>query len=312
MSLDLRIGEDDFARMFRIGEAHIPEPARDLIRRYDLICRAPDTVELEEYVLNFLMLEEDTRLARSKEENRLAFEHGWSENLDELKASGPDGYEMALKPKYYRGSKFFRYDNRLVVTDNPQLEYELFVIARLCLFHAYLGGSEVVYEMGCGTCANLLLLSGILPKAGLVGLDWTAASSKIAAELGRKLMRPISGHIFDMLSPDSTVEIPEGAAIISVHAFEQLGRNFEPALEFMVRAKPSIVLQYEPVLEFYDNDRLLDKLALRYCRKRAYLEGYYSRLREMEEDGKIRILAAYRPYLGGVLHESSVLVWKPL
>ena len=297
--------------MFRLEKSGVPDLARDLIQKYDLTCRLPTIGEFEEYVLNFLKLEENAGLARSREENRLAFERGWSENLEELKASSPDSYEMALKPKYYRGSKFFSYDNELVVTSNLQLEYELFVIARFCLFHAYLRNVDIIVELGCGACANLLLLSKVLPKTKLIGLDWTSASSEIAVELGRRLLKPISGHVFDMLAPDFSLEIPKGAAIISIHAFEQLGHVFGPALEFIVRSRPSIVMQYEPALEFYDDNRLMDLLALRYCRRRGYLQGYYSRLLEMERDGKIRILAAYRPYLGGVLHESSVLLWKP-
>lgn len=285
--------------------------ARDLIRKFDLTYRLAGREELEEYVLNFLKLGEKNELFRSKEENHLAFERGWAENLEELKASSPEGYESALKPKYYRGSKFFRYDNNLVVTENLHLEYELFVIARLCLFYAYLQHVETICEVGCGSCANLLLLSNVLPKATLMGLDWTLASCEIARELGKRLSKPISGHVFDMFTPDFSFEIPEGSAIISIHAFEQLGQVFEPVLEYLLRAKPSIVLQYEPVLEFYDDNKLLDNLALSYCCRRAYLQGYYSRLRQMESDGKIRIIAAYRPYLGGVLHESSVLVWKP-
>ncbi len=310
MSLSIR--KSAFNRMFRMDKSGIPDLAGNLVRQYNLTCRPSVAEEFEEYVLDFLKLDDNQGLVRSNEENRLAFERGWGENLEELKASSPEYYALALKPKYYRGSKFFRYNNQLVVTDNLQLEYELFVIARLCLFHAYLRNVETICELGCGTCANLLLLSKVLPKTKLIGLDWTVASCKIAHELGKKLSKPILGHVFNMLEPDFSLEIPEGAAIISIHAFEQLGYDFEPVLEFILRSRPSIVLQYEPVLEFYDNNRLLDYLALRYCRRRAYLQGYYGRLLEMERDGKIRIVAAYRPYLGGVLHESSVLVWEPL
>ena len=310
--MNLSIGELDFIRMFRLEKSPFPDLAHDLIKKYDLTYRLAQIAELEEYVLNFLKLKERTGLVRPKEENRLTFERGWSENLEELKTSSPEGYELALKPKYYRGSKFFRYNDQLVITKNLQLEYELFIIARICLFQQYLKNAETICELGCGTCANLLLLSNMLPKAKLIGFDWTVSSCEIAHELGRKLSKPISGHVFDMLEPDLSREIPEGAAIISIHAFEQLGYEFEPVLEFIMRAKPSIVMQYEPILDFYDDNKLLDYLALRYCSRRGYLQGYYERLLRMESEGKIRIMAGYRPHLGGVLHESSVLVWKPI
>jgi hypothetical protein len=310
--MNLAIGEKDFIRMFRLKNSGLPDLAQELFRKYNLEYRLSSTEELEKYVLSFLKLEETARLARSREENQRVFECGWRENLEELRVATPKSFEAALKPKYYRGSKFFRYDNKLVITDNFQLEYELFVIARLCLSHQYLQNVETICEFGSGSCANLLLLSKVLPNAKLIGLDWTVASCEIARELGIKLSKPISAHMFDMLAPDFSVRIPEGSAVISIHAFEQLGNEFEQALEFILQARPSIVVQYEPALEFYDENRLLDYLALWYSRRRGYLQGYYSRLRQLERDGRIRIVDSYRPYLGGVFHESSVLVWKPV
>lgn len=307
-----RIGQGDFARMFKIDASEIPKLAKERLSSYDLTVRLANKTEFAEYVLNFLKLIDETRTYRSKEENLATFERGWTENLLKLKGAGPESLEAALKPGYFRGSKFFRYNTELVVTDNLQLEYELFVIARLCLTYTYLRSSTVVYELGCGSCANLLLLSKILPDAELVGLDWTKASSEIAGELKRKTARPISGHVFDLMEPDKSLTLPEGTALISIHAFEQLGGSFGPALDFILASKPSIVVQYEPVLEFYNGNNLLDYLSLSYCVKRNYLNGYYSKLLRLEKDRRIEILAAYRPYLGGVLHESSVLVWKPL
>jgi hypothetical protein len=309
--VNVTIEQADFTRMFRLENSGIPDLADDLIRKFDLSYQRANKEELEEYVLTFIKLIEKEEMVRTREENLHAFENGWTENLEELKTSSPASYESALKPKYYRGSKFFRYNDDLVITENLQLEYELSLIARFCLFQTYLEKAETICEIGCGSCLNLSLLSKVLPKAKLIGLDWTSASCEIARELGEQLSRPISGVLFDMLGPDFLFEIPTGAAIISIHAFEQLGNRFEPILEYLIRSKPSIVVQYEPVFEFYNGNNLLDYLALSYCRRRSYLEGYYSRLQQLEKNGQIKIVNAFRPYLGGVLHESSVLVWKP-
>jgi hypothetical protein len=298
--------------MFQLDEKSLPADVKGLTDQYDLSCRPPVLREFEEYILYFLRLDENNKLVRTKEENRVAFEEGWGNNLEKLRESAAEGFELALKPGYFRGSKFFRYNNELVVTDNLQLEYELFVIARLCIFHTWLTSAQTVCELGCGTCANLLLLSRVLPKAELIGFDWTMASGEIAKELSRKLNRPIFGRLLDMLEPDPMTVIPENAAILTIHAFEQLGRDFNKILELIIRSKPSIVVQYEPLFEFYDENNLLDHLALRYCKKRNYLEGYYSRLCQLEKENRVKIIAAWRPYLGGVLHESSLLVWKPV
>ncbi|OPY00652.1 MAG: hypothetical protein A4E61_01929 [Syntrophorhabdus sp. PtaB.Bin184] len=297
--------------MFRINVPDLPHRVVELIGHQDLTYRPAGTRDLEEYVLHFLELENTGGLERSPAENRSAFENGWTQNLEQLKRSKPEDYLQALKPGYFRGSRFFRYNDRLVVTNNHQLEYELFLIARLCIFHAWLRNVDVVCELGCGTCANLLLLSDTMPDAAFIGLDWARASCEIAGHLSKRLSRNISGHVFNMLEPDHGVDVPEGAAILSIHAFEQLGREFDAMLDFILAKRPAIVVQYEPVLEFYNTNSLLDALALRYCRKRGYLEDYYTRLCDMQEKKLIKILGAWRPYLGGVLHESSLVVWRP-
>jgi hypothetical protein len=304
--------EKDFIRMFKLDQTGLPEQARAKISASDLTCRAAHREDLEEYVLSYLKLGEQGQLARTRDENLQAFERGWSENLAALRAAPDQGIGTALKPRYFRGSRFFRYSDDLVVTDNLQLEHDLFVIARLCLFHAYLGDVDSIVEIGSGSCANLHLLSRLFPKVQLMGLDWTKASTEIAEELGRRNGRKITGHCFDMFAPDDSLELPQGSAVITIHAFEQLGRSFEPMLQFLLHARPSLVVQYEPVLDFYDETKLLDYLALSYCKARSYLEGYYTRLRELEREGRVKLLAAYRPYLGGVLHEQSVLVWRPV
>jgi len=309
--VNLKITENDFIRMFRLQDRGVPSLARILFDKLNLTYRLAEREDWNEYIQMYRDLEQKKSIMRSKEENLLAFERGWSENLEELLNTSPDNYENALKPKYFRGSKFFRYDGNLVVTNNYQLEYELFLIARFCLFHAYLGNSDRIYEVGCGSCANLLLLSQAIPQASLVGLDWTEASGRIAVELGRKLSLSIGGQRFDMLNPDYSFKIPLSSAIITIHAFEQLGQSYEPILEYILNASPSIVMQYEPVLEFYDQNKLFDSLALSYCQRRGYLQGYYSKLRQLENKGRIKIIAAYRPGLGGILHEQSVLVWRP-
>jgi hypothetical protein len=69
-------------------------------------------------------------------------------------------------------------------------------------------------------------------------------------------------------------------------------------------------VNYEPIDEFYDPENLWDYLALKYSRKRGYLSGYLTSLQRLADAGRIEILEAIRPYLGGVYHEASLIAWK--
>lgn len=304
-----RVEASDFSRMFSVAAAEIPPLFHERLNGMNTAFRPANADELSAYILDLLNKLESPFISRSREENLAAFERGWGENYQMLQSGMTP--ETALRPGYFRDIPFLRYQRGLVVSDNPQIEHDLFTLARILIFNKYLSNFENIAEIGCGSCQNLLLLARMFPLKKLWGLDWTKASVEIACKLGQLLDVDISGHIFDMSSP---VEVPiaEGSALVTIHAMEQLGEDFEPLLEFIFMTKPGLVVHYEPVVEFYNEDNLLDFLAIKYSRKRKYLSGYYTALKSLQNDKKIEILDAWRPYLGGVIHESSLIVWRPI
>lgn len=300
----------DFERMFRFENGTLPEFIRRELEDVISAHHIADAQEQAEYVLDFLKRIDQKTITRTKEENLAAFEAGWTENYNKLLR---DGVSLkSLKPGYFRGNKFLRYNDQLIVSDNLQLEFDLFRIARYCIFYKYLNDGDTICELGCGSCQNILMLADLFQNATLIAADWTCAAKKIADQLGVSLKRNISGHVFDMMETKDAGFIPLGSSIITIHAFEQLGTNFSGVLDFMIKSRPKIVVQYEPVLEYYSENNLYDFLALKYCRKRNYLENYLAALKQLEQQKKIEIISTYRQFLGGVLHESSLIVWRPL
>ena len=291
----------------------LPPQATDLIGGHtvgvDLRCRMASRDERDEYVREMLELIRSPRIERSPDENRTVWERGWQQNLDDARTRSfqPD----ALKPKYFRGNRFLRWQQDLVVSGNPQIEYDLFVLARRLLFGSFLSGARTIYEIGSGSGNNLWLLSELFPDVRVVGLDWVAPAVQLATELGQATARTIEGRQFDMLDPDPSLVLEPGAAVVTVHALEQLGDRYGPLLDWLVAARPAIVLHYEPILEFYDDANLLDYLALWYSERRRYLMGFWTELARRRDAGVIEVLDARRPGLGGVYHEASVVAWRP-
>jgi hypothetical protein len=291
----------------------LPASAAQLIRVHtdstDARCHAASRQERDQYILEILELIRSPRIDRTVDENRAAWERGWQESLEEARASSfkPE----ALRPKYFRGNRFLRWQGDLVVSDNPQIEYDLFVLARRLLFGSFLPGIRTIYEIGSGSGNNLWLLSELFPDARIVGLDWVAPAVQLATELGLATGRQIAGRHFDMRSPDRTFTPEPGAAVVTVHALEQLGDEHGPLIDWLAAARPAVVLHYEPILEFYDRTNVLDYLALWYSQRRRYLSGFWTEIAARREAGRIEVLDARRPRLGGVYHEASVIVWRP-
>jgi hypothetical protein len=275
----------------------------------DIRCHAASQQERDEYILEILELIRSPRIERTVDENRAAWERGWQQSLEEARASSfaPE----ALRPKYFRGNRFLRWQGDVVVSENPQIEYDLFVLARRLLFGSFLPGVRTIYEIGSGSGNNLWLLSEMFPKARIIGLDWVAPAVELATELGQVSGRNIEGRHFDMLHPDSAFALEPGAAVVTIHALEQLGDQHGPLIDWLAAARPAVILHYEPILEFYDRANVLDYLALWYSQRRRYLSGFWTEIAARRAAGRIEVLDARRPGLGGVYHEASVIAWRP-
>ena len=289
-----------------VKESDAPE---GLLSRGPLDWREATRADLEEYTLNLLKRMNSPSIHRTEEENLKVWEKGWGENLELLESGTPPA--EALTPKYFRPGRFLRYANQLVVSKNLKLEHDLLKICRFCLFQQYLESVPEIYELGCGSGQNVWALSQIYPDKPICGLDWTRSSNRIIETLAARHGRNVSAKRLDMLNPDPDLNITPGSGIVTIHALEQLGSRHHKLIDFMLRSDPSIVVHYEPILEFYDEDDLLDYMALQYSKKRDYLTGFATALRRLAEQGRIEIIADHRPFIGGVVHEASLIVWRP-
>src|SRR5260221_122566 len=128
-----------------------------------------------------------------------------------------------------------------------------------------------------------------------------------------KLGINIKGLPFDFFNPDRSLKLGADAGVLTMCALEQVGPRHGEFLDFLLEKKPAICVNMEPTLELYDQANLADYLAARYHRKRGYLEGYLTKLRELESKGRIKILDTRRFEFGSTYHECySYTTWNPL
>ncbi|MBM3821892.1 MAG: hypothetical protein FJ404_03205 [Verrucomicrobia bacterium] len=272
-------------------------------------CAPLDPEARDAHLLHVLQRVHETRMHRNDEENRQAFERGWSENL---RASLEGGISVsALTPRYVRPHGTIRWRGGLVSPRDPFLAHKLLQLSVQWTFHRYLEGISTAYEFGCGSCQFLHVLSTLRPDLQLYGLDFTQASVAIVERLAAYGAR-VRGQAFDMLKPKKGFLLQPGSAVFTVGALEQLGSRFEPFLEYLIEQKPRVVIHHEPILEFYNPDTLVDYAAILWHRKRDYLHGYWPALRHAARQKRVEILKARRPGFGDPYHESSsVIVWRP-
>lgn len=301
---------EDFSRFLGISASQFPEDCKQLLLRADLSFRRLEKDERDKIITRVLRRIDSPELTSAGKESKERWERGWNENLRNFIASGYDIQELV--PKYIHPKEVIRLDGDYALPLGQNFELEYYNIFRRWLFRTYLAKPEVIYEFGCGTGYNVIELSQLYPKKEVHGLDWVSGPKEILRHAKERYGYNVQGHIFDMFNTDQSLVLPKGAAILAIGALEQLGTNFEPFLEYILSSSPSIFVHVDSIIELYDADELFDQLVIKFDRRRNYLDGYLTRLRQLEAQGKIEILKTQRSRFGSLYHDGySLIVWKP-
>lgn len=256
---------------------------------------------------------ERPELRISGADDQPVWERGWGGILDDVKARG---FSLeTLCPQYFTGQMTLRLFGQYVLAGDAQFVTNLDILLRRVFIRRFLTGAEDIVEFGCGTGLNVLLMSEILPDAKITGTDWAVASQDILRVAAEQIGPRIRGARFDMRTLDGRedVGLSDASTLLTVHALEQLGGDYEVFLDYVCAVKPRLCAHFEPMNELYDPTDPLDSLALRYHEKRNYLSGYLDSIRALEAEGRAEILTVHRFGYGSHFHEAyNALVWRPL
>jgi len=301
---------EDFAHFFGTTAEDIPEDCQELIAKTDFRYRILEGKERDKVLLAVLKKIEADQQIVGTEERQTTWEKGWAENLQDFIKSGYDLNKLV--PKFIRPNQAIRLNRNYIMPSNPNFELDYFSVFRLWLFIKYLKDFDSIYEFGCGTGFNLVVLAQLYPVKKLYGLDFVPSSVELVNKIGEVYGWKMSGHLFDMVSPDEDFKIEDNSVIFTIGTVEQLASKFEAFLQFLLKCSPKLCIHVEPTIELYDESNLIDYLAIKFHRKRGYTENYLTRLRDLEAENRIEILKVQRLFLGSLYMEGySLIIWKP-
>jgi hypothetical protein len=252
----------------------------------------------------------DGDLTRSGEHRLSSWEQGWKENLDAFVASGNLD---DLAPRYFGKEPLVRWRQQYVRPAHQSFEYRMFGLLLDWVVDDWILKSDHVYEFGCGTGHNLLRVRERYPHATLMGLDWATSSQDVIRRIATTTgdARLESGQ-FDYFNPDLSLNLEEGATVLTVASLEQTGDQFKDFIDYLSNQPVDRVIHVEPVSELLDSDNLLDYLSIRYFGARNYLNGLVDYLRLKESRGDLQILREQRSYVGSFYIDGySLVMWRP-
>lgn len=305
-----RLTPKSFADIFNEKEDNLPFPVKQAIKETNFRYRVVEGQEYNQAILKILKTLDGQTLKVSGPHRLNDWEKGWDNHLEELKESK---YNLdILVAKFAMKGDYNRLQGNLIKVENNSFESDFVNIIRLYLFKKYYKNINTLYEFGAGTGVNLVAASKIFPRIKLVGLDWANSSIEIINSLKEKLRINISGKRMDLFNPDRKYNLDKDSAVLTIGALEQLGKDFKPFINYLLKNKPKVCIHLETLYELYDQDNLLDYLAVKYLEKRKYLRGFLPFLKDLERKKRIKIIEVRRTF-GSFYHEGyTYTVWKPI
>jgi len=306
----LKLTLDDFANLFQIEVDDFPGQCKTIIEERDFRYRKMTQSGRDELITDIIKTIDSDKLKVSGPNRHSHWESGWDENLKEYERTHNIS---VLTPKFIRSNQPVRLFRDYVIPYNPNFEFDFVDVLRRYLFYQYFRDKSVIYEFGCGSCQHLVVLAEMFPEKRIVGLDWASSSIKITNKLIEVNGYNMEGRLFNLYEPDNKLQLKEGSAVFTVGTMEQLGRNFEPFLQYLLSNSTSLCVHLETIKELYDDNYLPDYLAIKHDSKRGYLDGFLTRLKELEKESRVEILKAQRLCFGSLYHDSySIVVWRPM
>lgn len=300
---------EDFASLFGTTIDDISDNCRDLINKYNFKYRIFNDNERGRITSQILEKINSGKLSIAGKARKDFWEIGWRENFRDFLDNNCDA--DTLIPKYVKYNEPVRLNRNYIEPQDPMFGLRLADVFKVWIFEKYLKNVSAIYEFGCGTGYNLLSLAKLFPEKALYGLDWVDASADIIDVLAKRYDYNLKSRVFDMFSPDWNLSFQENSAVITFHSLEQLGPNFEKFLKFLLAKSPIICLNIEPIYELYDENNPIDCLASKFHKRREYLDGYLTRLIQLERDGEIEMLKTQRVFFGTLYQDSySFIAWR--
>ena len=239
-----------------------------------------------------------------------AWEEGWQAQLEEARTRGFT--DDSLVPKFIHHGQAMRICGEYAETLNPRFEADWVRFLRCWFLEKYFGGCEAIWEFGCGTGHNLVAAAEMHPEAKLAGFDFARSAVHLVRQMADARSLPIEAMQFDMLNPNPSLGVPPNTGVFTFGSMEQLGGQVGQMIDWLVQARPKVVVHIEPSEDLYGLSDF-DQLAYRFQTKRGYTATLIAFLRRIAETSEIELLKVQRTGVGSLYLEGyNVIIWRPL
>ena len=301
----------DFAGLIGETVSDIGPATREFLNDFDFGFVPVEQGEKESIVLKILKNLDSKRFSVVGPERYEIWNSAWEKTSRQFSHANHAG--RSLTPDFLDAHPVVRLNRKFIRPFDPSFEGNVFSVLRHWLYQQYFPSIQTIYEFGCGSGFNLVALAKMFPDKTLFGLDWAKSSVELVNKIATVKQLRLTGQQFDFFSPDYSLSLDPCSAVLTVCALEQIGKDYQPFVQYLREQKPQLCVHVEPIYELYDEDNLLDYLAMRYHSDRGYLDGFLPYLQSLETHQEVEIIKVKRMFFGSLYHEGyTCVIWKPL
>ena len=300
----------DFEKFFKLKKNEILNlsPQFDSLN-YDVV-KGEKKNRLINDIIKIIFITKKFRVVNKNSVN--VWNKGWREIYEKIK--NKKFTEDLLKPQYFSLHPIMRY-NDMYIQSSKYFSYQMDQLIRKLVLYKFIKKTKKIIELGSGTGNNQLLINKIFPNIEQVASDWSDSSISINKLLAKKINKKIITVKFNMvdLRGWNKFDITKDTLLLTTHSLEQISDNSYGLLKKILNSKIRRIINIEPIIENYNQDNLLDFLAISFHKKKNYLVNWLTNLRKLEQEKKIRFIFNKRFKFGDKFHEAySIIVWEKI
>jgi hypothetical protein len=172
--------------------------------------------------------------------------------------------------------------------------------------------TDILVELGSGLGDKLLNFAAALKPRQALGGEFTDAGVACGQMLAKRWKQPAQFVHFDYNDPRTLDFVPPGGLVYTAHSVEQIPQLPRAFFTGLLRRKPACVVHFEPCYEEQLPDSMLGLMRRRYTELNDYNRNLTALVRELESQGRIRILDYQREVFAvSPMNPTSILAWTP-
>jgi hypothetical protein len=214
---------------------------------------------------------------------------------------------------HFQSHLLFHLKENLYYTENSVQLWDYFYSILLKVLAPYLSENDTLVELGCGWGRNLFYAIDMKLCKNAIGGEYTAEGRKLGQLISRQFDLPVEIKPFDYYDPSNDfMKQLWGNVVFSHNSIEQISILPEETIQSIIRNKPKVVIHFEPVYEYRNNDTVLHYLWKKFTEINDYNRNLLTVLKKLEKKGKLKILLQDIHAFGlNAFNPGSFIVWEP-